>query len=351
MFNFLKKYFLFIFIIIFVIIFSNYYWNEYLKYYNNSNSKIVSEKETIKNIKNFSLDKIRKLDNSEIFYTPYLWLLDKIVWKIKNANNRVYLESYMLTETRIKEALVKAKKKWVDVKVILEKNPYKAIWINNKHFKFLKKSWINIVWSNPENFSLNHSKFIIIDNEVIISTWNFTYSSFAFNRDFLVFLTDKKILEKMLEIFSNDFLWINKSIYDDNLVLSPSYSRVKFEKLFLWANKKIDLYFQYFSDEELEKLLIKKAKEWVIINAIVSKTFYEEKKDKINYLKKNNIKIKYLEKQKMHSKAILIDNKYLFLWSVNFSKYSLDFNREVWILLKSKKNIEKFIIIFDKDFN
>jgi phosphatidylserine/phosphatidylglycerophosphate/cardiolipin synthase-like enzyme len=52
----------------------------------------------------------------------------------------------------------------------------------------------------------------------------------------------------------------------------------------------------------------------------------------------------------MHSKAILIDKKYLFLGSINFSNYSLDSNREVGILLINKKNIEKFLEIFNKDF-
>jgi phosphatidylserine/phosphatidylglycerophosphate/cardiolipin synthase-like enzyme len=36
------------------------------------------------------------------------------------------------------------------------------------------------------------------------------------------------------------------------------------------------------------------------------------------------------KKFKMHSKAVLVDNKYLFIWSTNFSKPSLDQNREMW---------------------
>jgi phosphatidylserine/phosphatidylglycerophosphate/cardiolipin synthase-like enzyme len=52
----------------------------------------------------------------------------------------------------------------------------------------------------------------------------------------------------------------------------------------------------------------------------------------------------------MHSKAILIDNKYLFIWSINFSKYSLDKNREIWILLKNWDIISKFKSLFAIDF-
>jgi len=42
---------------------------------------------------------------------------------------------------------------------------------------------------------------MIIDNEVIVSSGNFTYSTFAFNRDLFLFINDKNILEKFLKIF------------------------------------------------------------------------------------------------------------------------------------------------------
>jgi phosphatidylserine/phosphatidylglycerophosphate/cardiolipin synthase-like enzyme len=45
----------------------------------------------------------------------------------------------------------------------------------------------------------------------------------------------------------------------------------------------------------------------------------------------------------------LVDNKYLFIWSTNFSEYSFDKNREIWILTKEKKIISKFNEIFSKD--
>jgi phosphatidylserine/phosphatidylglycerophosphate/cardiolipin synthase-like enzyme len=61
------------------------------------------------------------------------------------------------------------------------------------------------------------------------------------------------------------------------------------------------------------------------------------------------IEIIVLPKYKMHAKAILIDDKYLFIWSINFSDYSIDKNREVWILLKNTDIIDKFLDIFKQD--
>jgi phosphatidylserine/phosphatidylglycerophosphate/cardiolipin synthase-like enzyme len=52
----------------------------------------------------------------------------------------------------------------------------------------------------------------------------------------------------------------------------------------------------------------------------------------------------------MHSKAILIDEKYLFLWSINFSEYSLDKNKEVGVIMRKESVVKKFIEIFEKDW-
>jgi len=51
----------------------------------------------------------------------------------------------------------------------------------------------------------------------------------------------------------------------------------------------------------------------------------------------------------MHAKAILIDKEYLFIWSINFSYYSIDRNREVWILIKNSKIINNFLKIYNQD--
>mgnify|MGYP005993393499 CR=1 FL=1 len=51
----------------------------------------------------------------------------------------------------------------------------------------------------------------------------------------------------------------------------------------------------------------------------------------------------------MHSKMFLVDQKYLFLWSVNLSSYSIDRNRELWLLIKNPEIIAKIQSYFEKD--
>jgi hypothetical protein len=42
--------------------------------------------------------------------------------------------------------------------------------LNKKAFEFLKSKNIDVVYSNSKNFSLNHSKMILIDNDIFLST-------------------------------------------------------------------------------------------------------------------------------------------------------------------------------------
>jgi len=339
-----------VFVIVFILVFS---WLEGQQFFEYSKSGSDYRQDVSINsskLSEFSLESIAEIADAQFYYTPYTSLLDTIVWYINNSDIRVYVEVYMLTETRIKEALVRANKRWIDVRVILEKNPYKAYNINNKHFKYLEESGVRVVWSNPKNYSLNHAKFILVDNLAIVSTWNFTYSTFTKNRDLFITTSQDDIVESLGQIFAADFAWEKISIYHDNLVISPTDSREKFRILFEEAKESIDLYFQYIQDDALRDVLLSRAQEWIDIRLIVSEASYKEDEKELDILRDAGIAISYLDREKMHSKAILVDGTYLFIWSVNFSSYSLDANREIGFIFRNSEVIKKFVQLFEKDF-
>lgn len=345
----MKKIYTFIFILIFVWFFSYFFWWEFINYQKNKQDFKINQTKIIKQKSNFSLDKIREIKDINFTYSPSKKLLENIIYKIDNSKKRLYIEVYMLTETKLKDAIKRANDRWIDTKVILEKNPYMAYNINNKTYDFLTKNKIKIVWSNLENYALNHSKFIIIDDELILATWNFTHSTFYFNRDIFLFIKDKEIIYLFEKIFDLDFKWIKSTPYNDSLVISPDYSRDKIEKLIIWASDSIDMYFPYLDDENLKKLLFDKATKKVKIRLIMDKRSLKSYGTKIDEWRKNKILIKAIKKETEHAKAILVDKKYLYIWSENFSTNSLDKNRETGILLKNNDIIKSFLELFEKD--
>ena len=340
-----NNFFKILILIIFIIVFSSFYSKDYINFHSNKNNLINEQIEL--NNKIFNFDNLKKLNNTKLLYSPDENIIDLIINEIKNAKNKIYIEVYMLTETRIQNALKNAKLKNIDIKIILEKSPYKANNINNKAYNFLIKNNIDVIWSNPDNYSLNHTKLILIDDKAIFGTGNFTYSSFKYNREIFIYTLDQNIINNLYKIFINDYNWNKNIIYNDNIVLSPNYSRKKIEYMISNAQNNINMYFPYFDDKWLKKLLINKANNDINIKIIVDKKIENNQtyKDFINAW----IKIIKLKKLKLHSKSILIDSKYLYIWSINFSTFSLDKNREIWIIIKNEDIIKKFETLFNKD--
>lgn len=337
-----------IFFIIFIILFSLFNYEEYSEFHQTKSEIENKNIELNANLEKFELEDIREINDLEFYYTPNKELLTRIVELINNAENEIFLEVYMLTEKRIQESLIKAHNRWIELKIILEKDPYMAYSINDKAYNKLEKAWIDIIWSSKNNYSFNHSKILIIDDLSIISTGNFSYSTFTKNRDFFIFTEDLNTKNKLKENFYNDYNSTKINIFDNNLIFSPNSSRIKFEKLFDEAERNIKMYFQYLKDDELVNKLINIKKEKNIsIEIIIPDTATEDE----NTIKLKNawINILVLPKYKMHAKAILVDEKYLFIWSINFSTYSIDRNREVWILIKNKNIIDDFLDIYSQD--
>lgn len=339
-----------VFIIVFILVFSWLQGHEFFDYSNDGQSYRQDIIENTGKLSEFSLEKIAEIPDAQFYYTPYASWHDDIVDYIDSADARVYVEVYLLTETRIKEALVRAHKRGIDVKVVLEKNPYKAYNINNSHFSYLEDAGVDIVWSNPKNYSLNHTKIMLIDDFAIISTGNFSYSTFSKNRDLFITTSQADIIAWLEQVFWADFNGEKISYYHDNIVISPNDSRTKFEVLFEEATKSIDLYFQYISDDKLRDLLIKRAGEWINIRLIVSENSYKDDSAELTILENQWIQVSYLDSEVMHSKAILIDKQYLFIWSVNFSLYSLDANREIGLVFQNEDVVRRFVQLFEKDF-
>lgn len=346
----MKKLFPFIFAILFILVFSILFGWEYKDFYDEKKSLEKAQKQLKWSLEAFRLENIKEIENIKIYETPNTKLLDEIEEKINTAKQKIYIEVYIFTNKDIRKALKNAKKRGIEIKVLLEHNPYKAPWLNHKTYNFLKESGIEVVWSNTKHYSLNHTKLMIIDEEAIISTGNLSHSTFTKNKDFFVIIQDAEIQSILESIFLQDFAQKKNISYQNNLLISPHYSRTKLEKLLESATKKIQIYIPYIQDENLKNILISQSKKGKNIEIISDKKFIDANSTYLQEMKKNEVQIKSLYKYNMHSKAILIDETYLFIGSINFSEYSLDKNKEIGILIKNKEAIAKFTKIFKKDW-
>lgn len=345
-----QKIFQIIWLLIFIIGFWYFFGDEYWEYQDIKQEEKTYQSKVIESLETFDSDEISQFWKSvELYSTPDLALLDTIVSQIDNAKKLIYVEVYIFTERDIRDALIRAHNRWVDVKILLENNPYKAPYLNDTHYDAFQSAGLDVRWSDPLNYSLNHAKMIIIDESAYISTGNFSYSLFKYNRDLLVFFKNSDFIPILKELFLWDFEHKNIWVYHENLVLSPFDSRTKIENLVASAEKSIDFYFPYMADESLQEAFFDAARNGVELRGIVEKEFYKENITIIDDFTSEGIRISPLEKDKLHAKALLIDWEILYVGSINFSTYSFDENREIGVLIKDDIIIKEFQKIFESD--
>lgn len=326
----------------FFIIFWGVFGHEYLDFYNSQKRSSAASQNISQQMQDFSIERIEDISRIELFVTPSEDFLDMFIEKINTAKDRVYVEVYIFTEKRSREAIIQAHTRGVDVKVLLEKNPYMAPNLNNQTYNIFEEAGIDVRWSNGKVFPLNHAKFYIMDDELILSTGNLSYSSFTKNRDFYLSVADTSLVSDFENIFLGDFAGRETFVYDSRIILSPLYSRMKIMQLVSWAEKSIDMYFQYLSDNDLQDLLVLQESKGVQVRIIMDKKFIRENPDEVSHLEKKWVEFFSYNGTTMHAKSILIDKKILYIGSVNFSTYSFDSNRETGLLITNKDIVWQF---------
>ena len=124
---------------------------------------------------------------------------------IDKAQEKVWISVYTFTLPSLRASLVRAQKRGVDVRVILEKFPFGNTDINRETVAFLRGNTIPLHQSSENQFAFMHAKYALIDTHWIIETANWTRASFSSNREFFIISDDPSIHESLSAIFEGDF--------------------------------------------------------------------------------------------------------------------------------------------------
>lgn len=334
-----------IFLITFFIGTSYFFAWDYEKFLSQKQEIVYANGDIHTKLSSFSLNQISQT-SWELHFVPDKKYLDILVKEISQAKKRIYINVYMLTEKNIRNALLGAKKRWLEIKIILEKNVYNSAGINNQTFSILASWSVDITRSSNDEYELDHAKYCIIDDSAIISTGNLTATTFTSNRDIFFETKDQTIVSDLTKVFLWDFEKKYIPIYNPSLAISPRYSRQKLENFLANAKSSIDIYMPYMNDTSLANILLSQAKKWVKVQIISDKN--DEKDPFFSHLKEIWGKVTF-QKRTIHAKSIIIDQKYLYLWSENFSTPSLDANKEVGIFLSNPALISQWEMVFKSD--
>ena len=161
--------------------------------------------------------KIIQLGTSKIniFFSPKDKIItNNIIPFVENAEKYIYIPAFIITHDGLSNALIKAKQRGVDVKIILDATNVHS---TKSKVKALRNAGVLL---KIENFAGKiHSKSIIIDDKyVIVGSMNFTNSGENKNDENSLIIEDTRFAKHYKGFF--EYIW--EKIPDKYLTKSPS---------------------------------------------------------------------------------------------------------------------------------
>lgn len=272
---------------------------------------------------------------------------------INTAHRSIWLETYLLTDTGVIQALENAAHRKLDVRVMLEPAPTGG-GSPQDVLDGLKLAGAKITTASPD-FSLTHEKGMVIDgNTAYIMTCNFTYSALnGTNREYGIIDSVAPDVREVVDIFNAD--WHRKPVHltDSNLVVSPTNSRDDLTTLIRSAKHSLVMEEEEMYDSQIEQAIISAAKRGVRVQVILP-TPYDASDTSLDapiaLLTSGGVQVRRDSQLYMHAKMIVVDGVHAFVGSENISSSSLDGNRELGILLTNAGIIASLQQYFETDW-
>lgn len=277
---------------------------------------------------------------------------EPLLKNINSAEQSLHLVMYGFTDQTLLDALLKKKKDGKQLKIILERSPYRASDENTRTIGILNKN--NIDWiGSIKDIRLIHQKTLLIDNKkALVMTFNFTNSSFDAKashpaRNFALIIDDPSTVADIDAVFNADWKQSTHDIHNDRLIYSPDNSRAALLQHLDHAKTSIKMYAQQLSDYDIIGALEHAAKRGVKVEVLVGVDLTDKQ---LAYLEKAGVIIKKSDYYYIHAKVFMIDNNTAILGSINTTRPSLDDNRELSIVSKDPNVIQTLNDTFAHDW-
>jgi cardiolipin synthase len=280
-----------------------------------------------------------------------------ILSAIKGATKSVWVEVYEMTDNNVIAALEDAANRGVDVRVLLDPQPFGGI-SSQKLIDTLNAAGVKAQAASSV-YRYTHEKMLLVDGATLyILTANLSRAglggnSVTKNREYGVIDTDQQDIAEVQAIFQDDWDRTTPpaSAYAQaQLVVSPVNSRATLAALIAGAKKTLHVEDEEMADAASEAAMIATAKRGVDVELILPQPGSGGNTADVAALLNGGVHVRYITAPYMHAKLVVSDGTLAFTGSENFSATSLDQNRELGILLDDAQALATFEHTFGLDW-
>lgn len=307
-----------------------------------------------------------------------------IIQAIQEAKSSIWAEMYTFTDAKVAGALDKAAQAHIDVRVLYEPRLSQTALQNLSPDRQQFPPWAHpnqAALPNKRPVNTRHAKFMVIDGNIAgqakayVMTANFTEQalggdplSTTVNREYVVCDTNAQDIAALMAIFKADVQ--GQPLPDlgvSNVIVSTVNAHSVFFKMLSTATHSIWAQTEELGDPpsggalaqswSIEAALTTAAKRGVQVQLMLppqnsGSAFIPDSSAALARLSGiPNLQIKTGSQYYMHAKLLLIDQRIAFVGSENLARASLNYNREVGLLITSAGEVQKLCATFSSDWS
>jgi cardiolipin synthase len=254
------------------------------------------------------------------------------------AKRSIQIRMFLFTDPGLTNAVIAAKRRGVDVRVMLNPARRGGESENDETKDKLTHVGIKVRDSSPA-FQLTHQKSMVIDEEIgFVESFNWETRDLTVTRDYAVVTTHKTEVAEMDACFEAD--WERKEFTPSphsELIWCPNNGRERIADFIDSAKHSLWLQNERYQDTVIIERLVRAVRRGVRLH-ILARPPHTLKKDKLvegvgglRIMHDVGAKVHALKGLKLHAKMILADDRRAIVGSINLSPGSFDGRRELAI--------------------
>lgn len=283
-----------------------------------------------------------------------------ILHAIEGATSSVWVEVYILSDRNVIHALEDAAGRGVDVRVLLETNPFGGGAVSAQQtLQELRAADVKAEAADPAYYYTHEKALVVDDATAYILTANLSRAGLGggtngagANRDYGVVDTNAADVAEVAAIFTADWNRAAYKPHDARLVVSPVNARATLAVLIASAHTTLSVEDEEMYDQQSEDALIAAARRGVAVAVVLPPpgSSSDSYGPDVARLEQGGVHVRYLNMPYMHAKLIVVDGALAFAGSENFSSTSLDKNRELGIVLADREALSALNAAFAHDW-
>ncbi len=249
----------------------------------------------------------------------------------QKASRSIRLNTYEITDRRVERALADARAKGVRVEILLSRRVYRSPDMVRHELAWCRRTQIACRLS-PTRFRFDHAKYFLVDGTIAwIGSLNMTFDGFSRNREAALVTSAPSLVRATRAVFRAD--WHDQPAGHAPrraLVLSP-HSGFAFRSLLTLPGPIAIETEEFYPPRRLQHAMERLGRQLRLI--LPARAVYGRgERNRLCLLATAGVRIRLLRSPYPHIKLILTPRA-TFLGSQNFSRTSLESNREAGVLL------------------